>query len=104
MVEHKYADCDGCEQGCMFCLGGLEYCSVCGAFEGATPDECPGEQMSDFLSGAVYSGTMNFRNGEWILECCQVMRPVHDTENYMAEAGYFMNEQGDWEKFPEIKN
>jgi hypothetical protein len=57
--------------------------------------------MSGAVGDAVYSGQMNFREGEWRFECCKVMRPVHDTDNYMEENGYFMNEHGRWEKFPE---
>lgn len=72
----------------MFCEGGLFACSVCDAFEGATPDECPGERMSYEDSQKIYEGQLNFRDGEWRTECCEVMRPVHDLDNYMRENGY----------------
>lgn len=72
----------------MFCDGGLTYCETCGGFEGAMPDDCPGVRMMPDESDAVYAGIRNFRDGQWRNECCQVMRPVHDLDNYMAEHGY----------------
>jgi len=86
--------------GCMWCAGGLEMCKVCGAFEGATPDECPGKQMSYDFSDLVYKGIINFRDGNWYGECAEAMRHIHDVDNFMEEAGYFQNEHGKWEKFP----
>jgi hypothetical protein len=73
---------------CMFCDGGLFACSVCGCLEGSTPDECPGVRMTEEQIDAVYGGRLNFRGGEWREECCQVMRPTHDLDAYMAEQGY----------------
>lgn len=71
---------------CMFCDGGLSACTRCKAFEGAWPDECPGERMTKEQSDAVYAGTLNFRAGAWREgECCAVMRPVHDQEAWLAE-------------------
>jgi len=90
-TEHTWKGCDGCERGCQFCVGGLEYCSVCGAFEGATPDECPGRQMSYDFSDLVYKGIVNFRDGNWYGECCKAMRHIHDTDNWMRELGYIRN-------------
>lgn len=106
MVEHKWftPECTQGEDcpGCMWCAGGLESCSVCNAFEGATPDECPGEPMTEFQSDSVYNGTMNYRNGEWLLECCKVMRPVHDTEKFMEEQGYYKTESGQFKPISEL--
>lgn len=73
---------------CQWCDGGLECCSECGAFEGATPDQCPGEQMSADRSDLVYKGEMNYRDGQWRIECCEAMRHMYDKENYMREKGY----------------
>lgn len=71
---------------CMFCAGGLSACTRCGAFEGAWPDECPGEKMTELQFNAVYAGTLNFRAGEWRdSECCQVMLPVRDRERFLRE-------------------
>ena len=85
--------------GCMNCVGGLSYCMTCGAFEGATPDECPGKPMGIF-SDLVYKGIVNFRDGNWYGECCKAMRHVYDLDGHMYDAGYFQNEHGRWEKFP----
>lgn len=74
--------------GCMWCDGGLSYCTTCGAFEGATPDECPGKPMDYVMSDLVYKGIINFRDGNWRGECCQAMRHIYDLDNYMAESGY----------------
>lgn len=64
----------GCESiTCQFCEGGLFACSVCGAFEGATPTECPGWQMPYDLSDAVYEGLADYRGGRWLPDVCQVM-------------------------------
>jgi hypothetical protein len=71
---------------CMFCAGGLAACTRCTAFEGAWPDECPGEDMTSEQFDAVYAGRLNFRDGAWHPdECCQVMRPVRDREAFLRE-------------------
>lgn len=81
LVEHQ----DG-GVSCMFCAGGLSACSRCHAFEGAWPDECPGEWMTPEQVDAVYGGRLNFRAGAWHEgECCAVMRPIHDREAWLAE-------------------
>lgn len=74
--------------GCMWCDGGLEVCRACHAFEGATPDECPGKTMTIDFADLVYKGIINFRDGNWYGECAQVMRPVYDLDNWMDEQGY----------------
>lgn len=62
---------------CMFCAGGLSACTQCGAFEGAWPDQCPGEKMTTKQHDAVYDGVLNYRDDAWREdECCQVMRPI----------------------------
>jgi len=98
--DHVNYVCDGEHYenyGCMFCDGGLGACVVCKAFEGATPDDCPGRPMTREESDAVYAGELNYRAGEWREECCQVMRPIHDLDAYMAEEGY--RREGDrWRK------
>jgi hypothetical protein len=45
--------------------------------------------MSYDFSELVYRGIINYRDGNWYGECCQVMRPVYDLENWMAEYGYY---------------
>lgn len=47
--------------------GELEYCLKCGALEGSTPTDCPGEPMSADVSDKVYAGGYDFREGEgWV--------------------------------------
>lgn len=91
--EHgPWYECSGHEDdynSCMFCDGGLSYCESCGAFEGATPDECPDKRMTGRESDDVYAGKLNYRDGRWRRnECCQVMRPTYDRVNWMKEQGY----------------
>lgn len=70
---------------CGFCAGGLSACDECDAFEGAWPDQCPGERMTGGQAERVYRGELNYRDGAWWRECCQVMRPIHDREAFLAE-------------------
>lgn len=59
----------GCDSsGCQWCDGGLEYCRLCGSFEGATTSSCPGKGMSASVCDLVYAGLLNFRDGSWRLE------------------------------------
>lgn len=84
--------------GCMFCAGGLSMCDVCSAFEGAWPDDCPGNDMDARTIDLVYTGRLNYRDGWWRVECCQVMRHVHDRVAYMAEHGYTPTPTGGWSR------
>lgn len=73
-MDHVYFACTCYRTACMFCDGGLSACTVCDAFEGAWPDECPGERMTREQSDAVYAGMLNYRDGAWREgECCRVM-------------------------------
>lgn len=55
-----------CDSGaCQWCEGGLEVCSQCDAFEGATPTECPKRRMAYDEADAVYAGELDFRQGAW---------------------------------------
>lgn len=79
-------DRDHEDRHCMFCDGGLSACARCGAFEGAWPDDCPGQKMTGEQIDAVYAGVLNYRDGAWREgECCQVMRPVCRREEFRAE-------------------
>jgi hypothetical protein len=73
-------------RNCMWCDGGLTACTLCYAFEGAWPDECPGVPMAHDQSKAVHAGELNYRDGQWREgEICQVMRPTYDYENWKRE-------------------
>lgn len=72
------AHTDGSDVYCQFCEGGLFACSVCNAFEGATPSECPGVRMTADQSDAVYAGKLDYRAGRWVQECTvHMIRPPH---------------------------
>lgn len=66
--EHVQYKCPGNHDGpgCMFCDGGLSSCTACGSFEGATTTECPGSRMTQEQIDAVYAGTLDFRDGQWV--------------------------------------
>lgn len=44
----------------------LEYCCVCGGYEGGLPTHCPGKHMDSIQTDAVYQGKLDFRGGEWV--------------------------------------
>jgi len=43
---------------CQFCDGGILYCTVCGAYEGALLDVCPGEKLTAEQHNWNYAGNM----------------------------------------------
>lgn len=102
MTDHQYHVCtERHEDGgwsCKFCAAGLSMCDVCSAFEGAWPDHCPGNRMDMRTIDLVYTGRLNYRDGWWRVECCQVMRPHYDLDAYMREHGYTPNGIGGWDR------
>lgn len=54
-------NCDG--TGCMFCVGGLSACSICGGLEGSLPTFCPGRAMTADETDQVYGGILDYRRG-----------------------------------------
>jgi hypothetical protein len=73
----------------MFCDGGLFMCSVCGCFEGATTDHCPGDNITWYAMDEVYAGRLNFRDGAWRHEPCEIWnvpgRPGFNAELYAIQ-------------------
>lgn len=68
--EHDWKTSCGngnCGGTCFTCCCG--FCKVCGAAEGATTTECPGEQMSYDRSTEVYEGKIDFVDGQWQAVC-----------------------------------
>lgn len=63
---HVAYECRCDRTTCMFCDGGLFACEVCGSFEGATTTFCPGRPMTKDEEDAVYSGDLDYRDGQWI--------------------------------------
>ncbi len=51
---------------CNICDGGLALCVVCGGAEGSMPTDCPGVALAGSTLEAIYAGTTDFRDGEWI--------------------------------------
>lgn len=68
MSEHFFYKCPpGCEKPhCQFCHGGLAFCEVCKCGEGELPTECPGRPVNMDTREDIYSGLMDYKNGEWI--------------------------------------
>ena len=66
-MKHTWYQCPpGCENlYCHYCIGGLGLCTVCDGFEGQLPTECPGMSMTEEQKEAVYTGPLDFRNGQW---------------------------------------
>ena len=64
-VAHEcQPDCDN--PTCMFYRGGLFACTRCGSFEGATTTDCPGVQITRQQTDAIYTETLDYRDGAWI--------------------------------------
>jgi hypothetical protein len=57
---HKWYKCkEFCaEPGCMFCEGGLGWCTVCDAFEGQLLTTCPGYKLNEDALNACYHGNV----------------------------------------------
>ncbi len=79
---------------CMFCAGDLFSCIVCGAFEGATPTQCPGEKMTPDVFDRVYAGDIDFRDGEWHLGMASLQSPSGWVERCKAYGYYWKCSRG----------
>jgi len=64
--EHNYYHCTCNRQGCMFCDGGLSYCTVCGGFEGTLPTECPGAKLYPSTHDDIWKRGLDFEHGRWV--------------------------------------
>ncbi|QOR55633.1 MAG: hypothetical protein VM34scaffold347_44 [Phage 66_12] len=84
--NHVNFDCPerNARPACLLCRGNLFFCTVCGAFEGAVPDECPGVTMTEQQFNLVYEGKLNYRGGRWVEECCATRKPALQHEDYLA--------------------
>lgn len=91
-LEAKDGEKRYCESyGCMWCDGGLEACSVCGSFEGATTTDCPGAEMHHFTRDKVYTTELDFVNGNW----CRNPRKDGMTAHFREiDKHYQMGERG----------
>ena len=68
MSEHFFYKCPpGCEKPhCPYCEGGLAFCEVCKCAEGELPTECPGRPVNEETREEIYSGQVDYLNGEWV--------------------------------------
>lgn len=60
----KHTDCQ--VNNCIYCDGGLSYCTVCTGAEGSLPTECPGRKLTDDEESLVASGVKDYVNGKWV--------------------------------------
>lgn len=65
-MEHTWYECKCKRAYCMFCEGGLSYCTSCGGAEGSLPTECPGVPISEEHQQLIYKSTLDFRDGQWM--------------------------------------
>lgn len=66
-MQHTEAICHSARLYCNICEGGLFVCSICLGAEGSLPTDCPGVQMTESQSDAVFAGELDFRDGRgWI--------------------------------------
>lgn len=65
---YKCSDHGGCKNPgtCIFCVGGLSSCTVCGAGEGELTTDCPGYKLEVQVKESVYKGRLDFVNGKWV--------------------------------------
>lgn len=63
--KHSYFECKCQSPGCMFCDGGLGWCTVCGGFEGTLSHECPGKEMHGWQKSGVWRGVLEYAGGQW---------------------------------------
>ena len=45
---------------------GLAHCKVCGGAEGSLPTDCPKVQITEEQDADIYSGKIDFKDGEWV--------------------------------------
>jgi len=65
-TDHVAHKCSCGDNLCNFCGGGLFMCIKCGSAEGATTSQCPGEMMDGDTQDKVYSGEIDYVDGEWV--------------------------------------
>lgn len=69
MTDHVEYKCgDDCEMtACPYCQGGLFYCTVCHALEGALTTECCGRRITLEEEYRIYiEGNLDFKGGKWV--------------------------------------
>ena len=51
---------------CMYCDGGLAWCTTCGGAEADLPTECPGRRLTPQERDNVAMGLMDYVGGVWV--------------------------------------
>lgn len=66
-LKHTYYKCDCHESSCMYCGGGLGYCTVCCGGEGSLTEHCCGRQLTEDEHDKIAEGVLDFRakHGGW---------------------------------------
>lgn len=62
-IKKEYCTCEGagtCTGCCLF------MCEVCNGAEGSLTTECCGRKLSIEEDESIYSGKLDFVNGEWV--------------------------------------
>jgi len=69
-MKHTWFKCkQPCTKSyCMFCDGGIGYCTVCKGFEGTLTSECCGFELNKYLQDAVYKGGLDYKDGKWLVD------------------------------------
>lgn len=82
--KHTKYICTCGNGGCMYCDGGLFFCTVCRGMEGSLTTECPGFPLNEFIMEAVYRGGLDFIGNAWrvVVSLCEhaVVRSVQVSE------------------------
>ena len=85
-MKHTEYICKGGHdyQGCMFCNGGLFFCTVCNGFEGTLPTDCPGIRMTEKQADDVYAGKIDYREDRGWVDPDGTGTSMGDTAIYCA--------------------
>ncbi len=67
-MEHTFLKCEQpcMKEACMWCEGGLGYCTTCHGFEGTLPRECPALPVVEDDLQLIYKSVLDFRDGTWM--------------------------------------
>ena len=88
MSDHTFYKCEQpCHKPhCMFCDGGLGFCTVCQAGEGTLPQNCPGKSISQEDQDLIYKSTLDFRDGQWCKRTSLKQEWFHPDKAAIVEA------------------
>ena len=69
MTNHTEYKCpQPCEkEHCIFCDGGLFFCTVCKCGERTLARDCPGEPVDQEIQDAIMDGLLDFVDRGWVV-------------------------------------